>query len=74
MLTRESLLAEIEAFLTETGTPPTTFGKAAVGDPNLVFDLRDGTKRDLLLGTANRIIDFMAQRRREAKAANGAVA
>ncbi len=42
MLTPETFLADIEAYLKEVGMTPTTFGKQAVGDPNFVFDLRDG--------------------------------
>lgn len=32
----------IEAFLKESGMPPTVFGRAAVRDPRLVGDLRGG--------------------------------
>jgi 2,4-dienoyl-CoA reductase-like NADH-dependent reductase (Old Yellow Enzyme family) len=38
----EQFLAEIEAFLSTTGTDPTSFGRAAVNDPTFVFRLRDG--------------------------------
>jgi hypothetical protein len=37
-----ALLREIEAFLRVSGMPPTTFGREAVRDPRLVFDLRKG--------------------------------
>jgi phosphopantothenoylcysteine decarboxylase/phosphopantothenate--cysteine ligase len=40
MVAREKFLAEIEAFLKATGMSPTRFGREAVGDPRLVFDLR----------------------------------
>lgn len=37
-----SLLREILAYCERTGTAETAFGRAAVGDPNLVADLRRG--------------------------------
>jgi hypothetical protein len=37
-----TLLRTIEAHLRATGTPPTRFGREAVGDPRLVGDLRAG--------------------------------
>jgi hypothetical protein len=43
----ESLLADIEAFLRESGMSAIFFGKAAVGDPNFVGDLRKGRKPHL---------------------------
>ena len=36
------LLTRIQAFLDETGMPPTLFGRRAVRDPRLVHDLRRG--------------------------------
>ena len=36
------LLRSIERFLRQTGMAPTQFGRAAVRDPRLVFDLRNG--------------------------------
>ena len=36
------LLRHIEAHLRESGTPPARFGREAVRDPRLVFDLRRG--------------------------------
>lgn len=36
------LLREIERFLKSTNMPPTRFGRDAVRDPRLVFDLRNG--------------------------------
>lgn len=38
------LLWSIERFLRKTGTPPTRFGRAAMGDPRFVWDLRRGRK------------------------------
>ena len=37
-----SLLREILAYCERTGTAETAFGRAAIGDPNLVADLRRG--------------------------------
>lgn len=36
------LLRAIEQHLRHTGTPPTRFGREAVGDPRFVNDLRRG--------------------------------
>ena len=43
----EKLLAEIEAFLRESGMSATFFGKAAVSDPNFVGEIRKGRKPHL---------------------------
>ncbi len=37
-----STLHSIERFLQQTGMAPTAFGRQAVRDPRLVFDLRNG--------------------------------
>jgi hypothetical protein len=44
MIQRETFLANIEAFLRESGMSATFFGKAAVSDPNFVGDVRRGRK------------------------------
>ena len=36
------LLRDVEKFLNRSDTPPTRFGREAVGDPRFVFDLRNG--------------------------------
>ena len=36
------LLQRIESYMRVTRTPPTRFGRDALGDPNFVFNLRDG--------------------------------
>jgi hypothetical protein len=36
------LLRSVERFLRQTDMAPTRFGRAAVRDPRLVFDLRNG--------------------------------
>ena len=37
-----SVLVKINRYLKRTGMPATTFGRLAVNDPRLVFDLRRG--------------------------------
>jgi len=36
------MIAEVERFLRRTDMPASTFGRMAVGDPKLVYDLRGG--------------------------------
>lgn len=56
------LLARIERHLKRTRTPPTRFGRDAVGDPNFVFNLRDG--REPRPKTLARILSFIDARER----------
>lgn len=42
MTTNEKLIARIDAFLAKTGMAPTTFGRNACGDVNLVARLKGG--------------------------------
>lgn len=42
MVTAESFLSEIDAFLKAKEMSESAFGKAVVGDPNFVSDLRAG--------------------------------
>lgn len=51
------LLTRVELYLKQTRTPPTRFGRDALGDPNLVFDLRDG--RELRSRTTARVEAFL---------------
>ena len=51
------LLREVEKFLRQNGTPPTRFGREAVGDPRFVFDLRNG--RDPRPGTVERVRAYL---------------
>lgn len=53
------VLPAIERFLADTGMTPTTFGKLAVRDPRLVFDVRKGRK--LHARVRARVEGFMAQ-------------
>lgn len=52
------LLSEIDQFLEQSGMTPTAFGKAAVGDPNFVRDLRHG--REPRSRVVARAKDFIA--------------
>jgi len=52
-----ALLAEIEAFLAETGLRPTKFGLSSVNDGHLVANLRQGNS--VTLKTADRVRAFM---------------
>ena len=52
-----SLIERVEAYLKRTGMTATLFGKKALNDPNLVFDLREG--RWLRGPTRTRVIQFM---------------
>jgi hypothetical protein len=61
-----AFLAEIEAFLTHERVASSAFGRAAVGDPNFVRQLRGGRAPSLRL--VDRARAYMAARRREARA------
>jgi hypothetical protein len=51
------LIRTIEAFLREHALPASNLGRAAVGDPRFVFDLRRG--RTPRPGTEQRVRDWM---------------
>jgi len=53
-----SLIWRIERFLRASGMPPTTFGRRAINDPQLIVDLRNG--RQLRPGTVARIEAFIS--------------
>lgn len=58
------ILGRVELYIKRTRTPPTRFGRDALGDPNLVFDLRDG--REPRSRTVQKIEAFLdANERRE---------
>ena len=61
-----AFLAEIDAFLARERVSSSAFGRAAVGDPNFVHDLRNGRAPNLRL--VDRIRAYMAGRRRAASA------
>jgi hypothetical protein len=54
-----TLLRAIELYLERTGTPPTRFGREAMGDPRIVQDLRRG--RQLRATTAARLRTYLNQ-------------
>jgi len=51
------LLLRIERHLRMRRMSPTRFGREAVGDPNLISQLRDG--RELRTATAQRVVDYL---------------
>ena len=51
------LLQRIEMHLKNRRMPPTRFGREALGDPKLVFDLREG--RELRSATLRRVVDYL---------------
>ena len=57
----QAFLAEIEAFLRGARMSPSGFGRAALGDPNFVRDLRRGRAPSLRL--VDRARAFMAARK-----------
>jgi hypothetical protein len=59
----ETLLAEVERFLRKTGMAQTAFGDQALGDPNLVSNLRGG--RELRYKTFLKVRAFMSAHERE---------
>lgn len=65
MLTLESFLHEIDAFLERSGMSATAFGKASVCDPNFVRDLRDGRMPGLRL--VEKVDTFIRERSQPAE-------
>lgn len=59
MTLRETLLAEIDAFLGRAGIAETTFGRKAVNDGKFVGSLRQG--RDVNSATIDRVRAFIAR-------------
>ena len=57
----EQLLDEIDAYLAETGMPPTRFGIEAVNDGHLIRDLKDGVS--IGARKIDRVREFMAASR-----------
>lgn len=52
------ILHQIEVFCDKQSMGVSTFGRSALGDPNLVANLRAG--RSLTLKTAKSVLDFIA--------------
>lgn len=59
LMSDETLLAEIDRFLSRTGLKPTRFGIEALGDGGLVKSLREG--RSLTLRSAEQVLAFMSE-------------
>lgn len=72
MLTVEAFLSSIERYLTRTGVSASAFGRAAVGDPNFVLDLRRGRAPNLRV--VERVNQYMRDNPPARKAAAGAAA
>lgn len=51
------LMSRIERHLRARRMSPTRFGREAVGDPNLISQLKDG--RELRSATLQKIIDYL---------------
>jgi hypothetical protein len=58
MLDAGDILGEVERFLKRTGMVPSHFGRACLGDPRFVFDLRK-TGRNLRPKTAEKVRAFI---------------
>ena len=53
------LLLRIDRVLRSTMMPPTRFGRLAIGDPNLVRQLRQG--RQLRPATVSRVLAYLCE-------------
>lgn len=53
------LLDRVEEHMKATRTPPSRFGREAMGDPKFVFNLRDG--RQPRRRTAAKVLDYIAR-------------
>lgn len=60
--TMPEILASIEAFLKRHDMPPSTFGREATGEPQLIKSMRDG--RSPSLKVLEKIATFMADHER----------
>ena len=60
------LLHRVEKYLRATRTPPTRFGREALGDSRFVFDLREG--REPRSTTVERVLAFLETHERRGKA------
>lgn len=58
IMTEAQLLALIEAFLKKHTMSPSKFGREAMGDPALVFQLRKG-RRSLSMKNAEKVVAYM---------------
>lgn len=54
------LLSLIELFLRRTRMPPARFGREVLGDPNFVFDLKEG--REPRSATRRKVVSYICAR------------
>lgn len=66
MMTETDLIRHIEAFLDETGMPPTRFGRDAAAEPAFLARLKKGLSPTL--ARTNRVLAFIADYRAKAAA------
>lgn len=59
------LLGRVNHYLKATNTPPSRFGRDAVGDPRFVWDLRRG--REPRPATIARVVAYLERSRRPAQ-------
>jgi hypothetical protein len=64
IITETALLKRIDVFLERHEMAPTTFGRQATGEPQLITSIRNG--RSPSLKVVNRLIEFMDQKDEEA--------
>jgi hypothetical protein len=57
------LLQQVETYLRLTRTSPARFGRDALGDPNFVFDLKEG--RQPRATTRGRVLAYITRRQAE---------
>jgi hypothetical protein len=69
MSTRDTLLAEIEAFLARHRMPETTFGKICLNDTAFVSRFRSGS--DVRSRTADKLRQFMRDYKAPKRVASG---
>ena len=60
------LLTRIELHMRRTRISASRFGRDALGDPNLVMDLKDG--REPRSATTRKVLEFIAAREAELRA------
>lgn len=53
----EQFIADVEAFLAQSGMTATAFGKEALNDPSFVPDLRGGRRPGL--GSVDKVYEFI---------------
>lgn len=61
----DALLSDVEAFLSLFDMTPTKFGRDAIGDPQFVFDLREG--RECRRATRTKVAEFIKAQKEEAR-------